>query len=97
MKVLYYVKGILLGLFGVITLFGFLLARWEGLTYANGVYFAFISAFTVGYGDIVPHTPGGKVLCAFVLPILGMILTGIMIAAAMKVIERLYTERIGKF
>jgi len=90
LRVLYYVKSILLGLFSTIVLLGVVLSFQESLSIGDGVYFAFISAFTVGYGDITPTTPVSKVLCAFVLPILGMIMTGIMVAAAMQAIARLY-------
>lgn len=95
-RVLYYVKSILLGLFIMIVVFGVVLAFQESLSIGNGIYFAFISAFTVGYGDITPTTPISKLLCAFVLPILGMIMTGIMVAAAMQAISRLYRERAKK-
>ncbi|WP_148882704.1 potassium channel family protein [Thermococcus aciditolerans] len=90
LRVLYYVKGILLGLFGVIALFGLLLSFWERIPLRSGVYLAFITAFTIGYGDITPHTPWGKLVCAIVLPILGMVLTGVMVAAAVQAIGRLY-------
>ncbi|NJE00722.1 potassium channel family protein [Thermococcus sp. JdF3] len=95
--VLYYVRSILLGLFAIIAAMGVLIAREEGLSIGDGIYFAFISAYTVGYGDITPTTAVTKFLAAFVLPLLGMIFTGIMVAAAMKAIERLYRDRLGKF
>ncbi|ASJ08671.1 Ion channel protein [Thermococcus siculi] len=94
LKVLYYVRSILLGLFIIIALFGLVLARQEHLSIWNGMYFAFITAFTVGYGDLSPTTPVSKVLCALVLPILGMVLTGIMVAAAMQAIGRLYKAKL---
>ncbi|QDA30860.1 two pore domain potassium channel family protein [Thermococcus indicus] len=90
LRVLYYVKGILLGLFGTIALFGVLLSFWEKMPLGSGVYLAFITAFTVGYGDMTPQTPWGKLVCAVVLPILGMVLTGVMVAAAVQAIGRLY-------
>jgi len=94
LRVLYYVRSILAGLFGTIAVFGLILAHQEGLSVWNGMYFAFITAFTVGYGDFSPTTPISKFLCALVLPILGMILTGIMVAAAMHAIGRLYREQL---
>jgi len=96
LRVLYYVKSILLGLFTLIVAFGVVLSLQESLSIGDGIYFAFISAFTVGYGDITPTTPVSKLLCALVLPILGMIMTGIMVAAAMQAISRLYQGRIKK-
>ncbi|ASJ14531.1 potassium channel family protein [Thermococcus radiotolerans] len=96
LRVLYYVKSILLGLFTIIVVFGVMLSLQESLSIGDGIYFAFISAFTVGYGDITPTTPVSKLLCALVLPILGMIMTGIMVAAAMQAISRLYQGRVKK-
>jgi voltage-gated potassium channel len=57
LKVLYYVRSILFGLFGTIAAFGLLLAQQEGLSVWNGMYFAFITAFTVGYGDFPQRRP----------------------------------------
>ncbi|ASJ04113.1 MULTISPECIES: potassium channel family protein [Thermococcus] len=97
LRVIYYVRSILAGLFGLITLLGVVMSLLDGLTPWQGVYLAFVSAFTVGYGDITPKTPASKFLAVIILPILGMILTGIMVAAAMKAIERLYRDRLRKF
>ncbi|WP_297457977.1 potassium channel family protein [Thermococcus sp.] len=94
LRVLYYVKSILLGLFVTIALFGVVLSLEEGINLWDGMYFAFITAFTVGYGDFTPTTAVSKVLCALILPVLGMILTGIMVAAAMQAIGRLYRSQL---
>ena len=94
LRVLYYVKSILLGLFITIGLFGVVLSLEEGIHLWDGMYFAFITAFTVGYGDFTPTTAASKVLCALILPVLGMILTGIMVAAAMQAISRLYRSQL---
>jgi voltage-gated potassium channel len=47
---------------------------WEAL------YLSFISGTTTGYGDIIPHTPVGKILTALII-LLGMILTSVLTAA----------------
>ncbi|AEK72781.1 Ion transport 2 domain protein [Thermococcus sp. 4557] len=93
LRVLYYVKSILLGLFALIVVFGVVLSFQESISIGNGIYFAFVSAFTVGYGDITPTTPVSKFLCALVLPLLGMTFSGIMVAAAMQAISRLYQAK----
>lgn len=36
-------------------------------SYADGVWLAFITGATVGYGDLVPSTPGARVLAAFIV------------------------------
>ncbi|AFL94749.1 hypothetical protein containing ion transport domain [Thermococcus cleftensis] len=96
LRVLYYVRSILAGLFGLIALIGVVISLVDRMTIWQGVYLAFVSAFTVGYGDITPKTPISKFLAVIILPILGMMLTGIMVAAAMKAIERLYQEKWGE-
>ena len=39
----------------------------EGLSLINSFYFTFVTVATVGYGDITPHTVGGKVLAMLVI------------------------------
>ncbi len=95
-KVIYVVRKIVITLFIFIIVMGILLAFLEGLSIWNGIYFAFVTALTLGYGDIVPHTGIGKFICAIVLPITGMLLTGIMVAAAIAAINRGLEEEMKK-
>ncbi len=88
MRVIYVVRKIVITLFVFIIIMGILLAFLEGLGIWDGIYFAFVTALTLGYGDIVPHTGLGKFICAIVLPLTGMLLTGIMVAAAIAAINR---------
>ena len=94
MKVSYYAKKVLFSLFLIILIFGIMLGYTEGIGVWEGIYLGFISAFTVGFGDVTPHTALGKILCAFVLPIFGMILTGIVVSIAIKSLERVIRENI---
>ncbi|WBX95218.1 potassium channel family protein [Pseudoxanthomonas mexicana] len=50
------------------------------------LYFSAITALTVGYGDISPGTAIGRVL-AVALGLLGIVLTGVVVAAALRAIE----------
>ncbi|QIE56725.1 two pore domain potassium channel family protein [Pikeienuella piscinae] len=44
--------------------------RWiEGWSFLDAFYFAIVSMATVGYGDLTPTTPLGKVLCMVFLVI----------------------------
>lgn len=63
--------------------FGFCAARIEQWPFGDGLYFALITGFTVGYGDFVPHHPGSRV-CAVCLAFLGIVMTAIIAAAAVK-------------
>ncbi len=87
LKVMYAMRKILTALFTFIILLGILVGHTEGIGWSNGIYLAFVSALTVGYGDITPHTTIGRFVCVGILPITGMLLTGIMVAGAIKAIE----------
>lgn len=45
--------------------------RLEELSLGDALYFSFVTVATVGYGDIVPHTPMGKTL-AILLMVMGV-------------------------
>ncbi|NPA75119.1 MAG: two pore domain potassium channel family protein [Euryarchaeota archaeon] len=88
LKVIYVLRKIVTTMVAFIFIMGIFLAFIEKLSLGDGIYLAFVSAFTVGYGDIVPHTLLGRVVCVIILPITGMLLTGIIVAAAIAAIDR---------
>lgn len=64
----------------------------EGLTNSNNsfgdcIYTAFVTSFTVGYGDMTPIGTIGKVT-SVVLAVVGMMFIGIIIGASVKALER---------
>jgi hypothetical protein len=67
----------------LITLAGFALAKLEGLSMRDGLYFAWVTGTTVGYGDISPTTGPAQVL-AISVAILGIVLTGITVSVALE-------------
>jgi hypothetical protein len=67
----------------LITLAGFALAKLEGLSSRDGLYFAWVTGTTVGYGDISPTTGPAQVL-AISVAILGIVLTGITVSVALE-------------
>ncbi|AMP00109.1 ion channel family protein [Collimonas arenae] len=48
-------------------------------TYADGVWLAFITGATVGYGDLVPSTPASRIFAAFIV-LLGYALFSVVTA-----------------
>lgn len=54
---------------------GILIHFVEGMTVFDGIWWSFVTATTVGYGDISPATPAGRVIAA-VLMIVGIGLIG---------------------
>lgn len=51
--------------------------HYKQYSYLDGVYWSVITAFSIGYGDTVPHTWLGKLL-AMLLGIMGVLTTGII-------------------
>ncbi len=63
----------------LITLCGCLLAVIEHLSIGAGIYFAWITSTTVGYGDLSPTTDASRLL-AILIAFLGMPLNGLIVA-----------------
>lgn len=74
---------LLLSLAAVITLLGQAVGRGEGWTRFDSVYWSFITATTVGYGDIRPVKQRSRIL-AILIAFLGLVLSGIVIAVAVE-------------
>ncbi|TDN57833.1 potassium channel family protein [Paraburkholderia sp. BL10I2N1] len=50
------------------------------------VYFCAITALTIGYGDVVPTTTFGRI-DAVLLGVIGMLMTGLLTAAAVRGVQ----------
>ena len=66
----------------LIVILGHLVGIREGWSRADSVYYAFITATTVGYGDFHPEKRLSKTL-AIVISFVGVVLTGIIVALAL--------------
>jgi Ion channel len=71
-KVVWPILSVLLGLMAAL---GMVVALLEGWPLTEGVYFAFVSGLTIGYGDLVAKTALARVLAVSIG------LTGILFAA----------------
>ena len=76
-----------LGLF--IGFLGHIVGRLESWDKFDAIYWAFITATTVGYGDIRPMGRLPKVL-SVLIALVGMIFTGIMVALAVNAVTQSY-------
>lgn len=65
---------------------GVIVAIAEGWTLGQGVYFAFVTGLTIGYGDFVPRHAVTQVL-SVVIGFLGIILIGLVSALAVKAFQ----------
>jgi len=74
---------LLFSLLVAITWLGLIVGRREGWSRLDSIYWSFVTATTLGYGDLRPAKPSSK-LIAILITFLGLILTGIVIAAAVQ-------------
>jgi voltage-gated potassium channel len=72
---------VLLTLGALIAAMGQVVGKAEGWSRFESLYWSFITATTVGYGDIRPIKRGSRVV-AVLIAFLGLVLTGILIAVA---------------
>jgi hypothetical protein len=63
----------------------------EGWGIWQGIYFAFITGLTIGYGDLAPRTALTRLL-AVVIGFSGILLTGLVAALAVKAINAVPRE-----
>ena len=70
----------------LIMLLGIVIGIREGWTIGNSLYFAFITGFTIGYGDITPQYPLTKIL-AVAIGLVGFLFTGILVALAVQALQ----------
>ncbi len=76
-----YAFPILLFLLAIVVLLGRLAGKRQGLDWFDSIYWTFITAITVGYGDIAPTNRFSK-CCAIGIGFTGVIFTGILVALA---------------
>jgi voltage-gated potassium channel len=72
-----------LGLSLIIAALAVVVGRQEKWSLGDSLYFGFITALTVGYGDMRPTHGRGKAL-AIVIAVFGLITSGIMVAVAVE-------------
>jgi voltage-gated potassium channel len=78
-----YIREVIGSLMALIALAGCAISRIEGLKLGDSLYFAFITALSVGYGDISPKTTLGK-LVSVCIGLMGILFVGITAAIATR-------------
>ena len=83
---IYFVSPLLLLLSFIIVSLGQIVARFEKWDKFDGLYWSFVTATTVGYGDMRPAKKVSKVLSVFIA-LIGIIFTGIILATAVETVS----------
>jgi voltage-gated potassium channel len=85
------VREVLVCLVILIFLHGLLFSFVEGKDVGSSIYFAFITAFTIGYGDIVPATTLGRIV-AVLIGLWGTIFVGLVVAINTRALRETVKE-----
>jgi hypothetical protein len=80
-------QAVFLALFASIMVIAVVIRHLEKMPFGESLYFSFITGLTIGYGDIVVKTPYARLL-AVLLGLIGIIFTGLMVAAALRAVEK---------
>lgn len=83
LRVVWPVLSLLLGLMAAL---GVAVAILEGWALADGLYFAFVSGLTIGYGDLVPKAPLARFL-AVSIGLIGILLAGLVAAVGVQALQ----------
>ena len=71
---------------GAIVVAGILVAKLDGLPIEDGIYFACITALTVGFGDLCPQSRGARII-SVILALLGLLIVGILVAVSVHALD----------
>jgi hypothetical protein len=78
---------ILSGLLSLMAVLGVTVALIEGRSLGDGLYFAFVSGLTIGYGDLVPKALMARVL-AVSIGLTGILLAGLVAAVGVQALQQ---------
>ena len=70
---------------------GVVVAIVEGWPWRDGLYFAFVSGLTIGYGDLVPKAPLARAL-AVSIGLTGILLAGLVAAIGVNALNAAVRE-----
>lgn len=77
------IRHVIFSLLVLVIIGAIVLAIVEGISIGDSLYLSFITAFTIGYGDIAPVTIIGRVLSVFI-GLIGILFTGLTVAVSTR-------------
>jgi Na+-translocating ferredoxin:NAD+ oxidoreductase RnfE subunit len=84
---IWHIRSLLLVFLAMIAVNAAVIAHVEKMSFANALYFAFVTGLTLGYGDIVVITVAGRVF-AILTGFVGMLFSGLTIAVAVYALRK---------
>ena len=83
---------ILAALIGLMAVLGCSVALLEKWSLFDGLYFAFVSGLTIGYGDLAPKAPLARSL-AVGIGFVGIVFSGLVAAVAVQALQATLAQR----
>lgn len=94
LAVIYLVLPLLLFFIVLIVMLGQIVGRMEGWSKFDSFYWSFITALTVGYGDIRPKKKAAKSL-SIIVALAGIMFTGIIVAITVTTATEAFKRQYG--
>ena len=85
-RAIWHVRAVMLALIALVVVGAAAVTLVEKIPFADALYFAFVTGLTIGYGDIVMHTPGGR-LIALLIGLIGILFTGLIVAVLVHAVR----------
>jgi voltage-gated potassium channel len=84
---LWTIRSILWGLLAVLLVDAWAIAYFEKMPFGDALYFTLVTGTTIGYGDLTPVTPIGRVV-AILTGLQGLLITGLITAVAVYALRK---------
>jgi voltage-gated potassium channel len=86
LRVLWHFRSVNLAILALLIVGALGIASVEEMPIGKALYFAFVTGLTIGYGDIVATTVIGRII-SVLLGFVGIIFTGLVVAAAARAVQ----------
>ena len=86
LRAIWHVRTVILALIALVVVGAAAATLVEKMPFADALYFAFVTGLTIGYGDIVMHTPVGR-LIALLIGFIGILFTGLIVAVLVHAVR----------
>ena len=87
--IIWHFRSIFLTLFVLLIVCAAVISFVEKLQFGDCLYFSFITGLTIGYGDIIVKSSVGRFV-AILIGFIGILLTGLVVAAAVHAVQMTY-------
>ena len=85
------VRSVIFSLIALIVIGAMVIAYVEKMPFGDALYFSFVTGLTIGYGDIAAKTLLGR-LVALLIGLIGIIFTGMVVAVAVRAVQKSFEE-----